>query len=200
MSKQQKCAVFLAMAAAIVVAFGVPSLARAVGPVPPRGGPPVSAPTSPTPSAEPTPSIEPTPTPEDTRPVAPSFVPKKGRAIWVDRTHQRVSLYVDGRRIDVFPCSTARTLPRNGTYRVYAHTYHSYSIDRTMGFYYFSVFTIGPHGSRIGFHSLPTWVRNGKPVAPLGRPVSHGCVRCPPAKAKFIYGWATKKTVIVVRS
>jgi lipoprotein-anchoring transpeptidase ErfK/SrfK len=200
MSQQQKCAVFLAMAAVIVVVFAVPSLARAVGPTVPRGGALVGGSTSSTAAVEPTSSVEPTPTPEDTRPVAPSFVPKKGRAIWVDRKHQRVSLYVDGRRVDVFPCSTARTLPRNGTYRVYAHTYHSYSIDGTMSFYYFSVFTRGPHGNRIGFHSLPTWVRNGKPVAPLGRPVSHGCVRCPPAKAKFIYGWATKSTVIVVRS
>jgi lipoprotein-anchoring transpeptidase ErfK/SrfK len=41
--------------------------------------------------------------------------------------------------------------------------------------------------------------RHGHKIAPLGKPVSHGCVRVPYKKAKFIYHWIKKKTPIVVR-
>jgi len=41
--------------------------------------------------------------------------------------------------------------------------------------------------------------RWGREIAPVGKPVSHGCVRCPKKKAKFLYRWITKKTPIIVR-
>jgi lipoprotein-anchoring transpeptidase ErfK/SrfK len=40
---------------------------------------------------------------------------------------------------------------------------------------------------------------HGHQIAPLGKPVSHGCVRVPYKKAKFIYRWIRKSTPIVVR-
>lgn len=165
--------------------------------------PPTTVATPPTPPATATPPATTTPAPKpkpkvDTRPKAPKFVPKKGKAIYLDRRHQWVYLYVNGRQIDKFRCSTSRTLPRRGTYHIYRKRRQSWSFSFSVTFYYQSIFTVGPHGNNIAFHSVPV-NHSGHQIAPLGRPVSHGCVRVDHKKAKFIYFWATKKTPIIVR-
>jgi len=149
------------------------------------------APTTPTPPP-------PKPKPVDKRPKAPRFMPKKGKAIYIDRKHQRVYLYVNGRQIDKFKCSTSRTLPRRGTYHMKFKRPGSSSFNGAVTFRYQVVFAVGPHGHNIAFHSIPV-NGAGHEIAPVGHPVSHGCVRVPFKKAKFIYYWITKKTPIVVR-
>jgi len=154
-----------------------------------------------TPPATNTPPATTTPAPKpkvDKRPKAPKFVPKKGKAIYLDRKHQWVYLYVNGRQIDKFRCSTSSTLPRRGRYHIYGKRRQSWSFNFAVTFYYQSIFTVGPHGNNIAFHSVPV-NRAGHEIAPLGKPVSHGCVRVKYKKAKFIYFWATKKTPIIVR-
>jgi lipoprotein-anchoring transpeptidase ErfK/SrfK len=150
-----------------------------------------SVPTSSTPTT-------PTPKPVDKRPKAPKFVPHRGKAIYIDRKHQRVYLYVNGRQIDKFKCSTSTTLPRRGTYHMKRKRRQSWSFNGAVTFYYQVIFTVGPHGHNIAFHSIPV-NSSGHEIAPVGEPVSHGCVRVPYKKAKFIYYWITKKTPIVVR-
>jgi lipoprotein-anchoring transpeptidase ErfK/SrfK len=60
------------------------------------------------------------------------------------------------------------------------------------------IFTVGPHGHNIAFHSIPV-NSSGHEIAPVGQPVSHGCVRLTKKKAKFLYYGINKKTPIVVR-
>jgi hypothetical protein len=144
-------------------------------------------------------SITPTPTPAppvDKRPIAPSFVPKRGKAIFLNRAKQRIYLYDNGRQIDTFLCSTSHTLPRRGTY--YYKFKRPASSSGSVTFKWQTVFTKGPHGGNIGFHTIPV-NRSGHEIAPVGKPVSHGCVRCPKKKAYFLYKWITKKTPIIVR-
>jgi lipoprotein-anchoring transpeptidase ErfK/SrfK len=149
-------------------------------------------------SAETTPpAVTPAPPPPiDRRPIAPKFVPKKGKAIYLNRAKQRIYLYVDGRQIDTFLCSTSRTLPRRGTY--YYKFKRPASSSGSVTFRWQTVFTKGPHGGNIGFHTVPVNSR-GHEIAPVGKPVSHGCVRCPKKKALFLYRWISKKTPIIVR-
>jgi len=138
----------------------------------------------------------PPPAPIDKRPIAPKFVPKKGKAIYLNRAKQRIYLYVNGRQIDTFLCSTSRSLPRRGTY--YYQFKRPASSSGSVTFRWQTVFTQGPHGGNIGFHTIPV-NRSGHEIAPVGKPVSHGCVRCPKKKAHFLYHWITKKTPIIVR-
>jgi hypothetical protein len=152
-------------------------------------------------SLEDTPSVTPTPTPPpaapvDKRPIAPSFVPKRGKAIFLNRAKQRIYLYENGRQIDTFLCSTSRTLPRRGKY--YYKFKRPASSAGSVTFRWQTVFTKGPHGGNIGFHTIPVNGR-GHEIAPVGKPVSHGCVRCPKKKAYFLYRWITKRTPIIVR-
>ena len=148
-------------------------------------------------SSESTPTTVTAPPPKvDRRPIAPYFVPKKGKAIYLNRKKQRIYLYVNGRQIDTFLCSTSRTLPRRGRY--YYKFKRPASSSGSVTFKWQTVFTKGPHGGNIGFHTIPV-NRWGREIAPVGKPVSHGCVRCPKKKAKFLYRWITKKTPIIVR-
>jgi len=143
-------------------------------------------------------TVTPPPPPVDKRPIAPKFVPKKGKAVYLNRAKQRIYLYVDGRQIDTFLCSTSRTLPRRGTYYYKFKRPASMSFNGAVSFKWQTVFTRGPHGGNIGFHTIPVNSR-GHEIAPVGKPVSHGCVRCPKKKALFLYRWITKKTPIIVR-
>ncbi|HEX9094170.1 MAG TPA: L,D-transpeptidase [Coriobacteriia bacterium] len=145
-------------------------------------------------STIPTPTVEASPTAPV--PNAPSFVPRTGKAVYIDRKRQRVYFYLDGRQIDSSLCSTSRTLPRRGTYYVYKQR-PAGSLG-SVRYYWQSVFTVGPHGNNIAFHSIPV-NRSGRIIAPVGKPVSHGCVRLPLAKAKWLYRWITRKTPVIVR-
>ena len=175
---------------AVAVAGTEPS-----GSVVPSSTPDSSTPTTSTPTTS---TPKPKPKPVDKRPKAPKFVPHKGKAVYIDRKHQRVYLYVDGRQIDKFKCSTSSTLPRRGTYHMKRKRMQSWSFSGAVTFYYQVIFTVGPHGHNIAFHSIPV-DSSGHEIAPVGSPVSHGCVRLPFKKAKFLYYWINKKTPIVVR-
>jgi lipoprotein-anchoring transpeptidase ErfK/SrfK len=74
----------------------------------------------------------------------------------------------------------------------------SWSFNGAVTFYYQVIFTVGPQGHNIAFHSIPV-DSAGHEIAPVGQPVSHGCVRLKYKNAKFLYKWITKKTPIVVR-
>lgn len=155
-----------------------------------------STPTTSTPTTS-TPTT-PTPKPVDKRPKAPKFVPHKGKAIYIDRKHQRVYFYVDGRQIKKTKCSTSRTLPRRGTYHMKWKRRASSSFNGAVTFQWQVMFTKGPHGHNIAFHSIPV-NSAGHEIAPVGQPVSHGCVRLPYKVAKWLYKWINKKVPIVVR-
>jgi len=187
-----------AIALAALAGPGVSAASAATGTAP---GASVLA-SSTTESSTPTTSTPTTPTPapkkKDKRPWAPKFVSRNGKAIYIDRRHQRVYLYVKGRQIDKFKCSTSTTLPHRGKYYLIRKRKQSWSFNGVVTFYWQVIFTVGPHGHNIAFHSVPV-DGSGHEIAPVGSPVSHGCVRVPYKKAKFIYFWINKKTPIYVR-
>ena len=152
--------------------------------------------TPPPPAPKPKPKPKPKPTIKLKR--APSFMPKKGKAIYLDRRHQRVYLIRNGYIIDSFLCSTSRTLPQRGTFHVLMQRKASRSFNGKVRFFWQTVFLKSKRGNNIAFHSIPINSR-GREIAPVGKPVSHGCVRVKLAKAKFIYHWIDKRTPIVVR-
>jgi lipoprotein-anchoring transpeptidase ErfK/SrfK len=160
--------------------------------------PTTSTPTTSTPTTSTPTTSTPKPKKVDNRPKAPKFITKKGKAVYIDRRHQRVYFYMDGRQIDKCKCSTSGTLPRRGTYHVKRKRKQSWSFSGSVTFYYQVIFAVGPHGHNIAFHSIPV-TSSGHEIAPVGQPVSHGCVRLPYKKAKWLYYWITKKTPIVVR-
>jgi lipoprotein-anchoring transpeptidase ErfK/SrfK len=184
----------IGLALATSFAVSTPAIAPAAAD---RGAQAATFSTSASDSVPPTVTAPP-PVPLDTRPKAPSFVTKTGKAIYLDRRRQRIYVYLNGRQIDTFLCATSSTLPRRGKYRIYRKRPQSMSFNGAVTFRYQSIFTVGPHGNNIAFHSIPV-NRAGHEIAPLGRPVSHGCVRVKLAKAKFIYYWATRTTPIYVR-
>ena len=168
---------------------------EASGSVPPTSTADTSTATTSTPTTS---TPKPKPKPVDKRPIAPKFVPRKGKAIYIDRAHQRVYFYLNGRQIDKTKCSTSRSLPRRGTFHMTRKRKQSWSLDGSTTFFWQVIFAVGPGGHNIAFHSIPV-NSAGHEIAPVGQPVSHGCVRLPYKKAKWLYGWITKKTPIIVR-
>jgi lipoprotein-anchoring transpeptidase ErfK/SrfK len=162
--------------------------------------PTTSTPATSTPTTSTPTTVTPKPKPKkvDKRPKAPKFVPHKGKAVYIDRKHQKVYLYVDGRQIARWRCSTSRTLPRRGKYHMTRKRKQSWSFNGAVTFYWQVIFTVGPHGHNIAFHSIPV-NHSGHEIAPVGKPVSHGCVRLKYKNAKYLYKWINKKTPIVVR-
>jgi len=153
-------------------------------------------PPPPAPKLKPKPKAKPKPRIKLKR--APSFMPKKGKAIYLDRRHQRVYLIRNGYIIDSFLCSTSRALPQRGTFHVLMQRKASRSFNGKVRFFWQTVFLKSKRGNNIAFHSIPINSR-GHEIAPVGKPVSHGCVRVKLKKAKFIYYWIDKRTPIMVR-
>jgi lipoprotein-anchoring transpeptidase ErfK/SrfK len=86
-----------------------------------------------------------------------------------------------------------------GTYDVTRRARHAVGIEDSGTMEYFVVFTAGPTGAAIGFHSIP--VKNGKPLqtaAQLGTPRSHGCIRQRTADAIALWHYAPLGTKVVV--
>ena len=187
------------LSAIFALSLGTPATATTAPAVSPAGAsstvgsstPATSTPTTSTPTTS-------APKPVDKRPKAPKFVPQKGKAVYLDRKHQRVYLYEDGRQIKKWKCSTSRTLPRRGKYHMTRKRKQSWSFNGAVTFYWQVIFTVGPHGHNIAFHSIPV-NHSGREIAPVGKPVSHGCVRLKYKNAKFLYKWINKKVPIVVR-
>jgi L,D-transpeptidase catalytic domain len=86
-----------------------------------------------------------------------------------------------------------------GSYAVTQRERHAIGIDDSGAMQYFVVFTAGPTGAAIGFHSIP--VKNGQPVqtkAQLGTPMSHGCIRQATPDAIALWSFAPVGTKVVV--
>lgn len=133
-----------------------------------------------------------------TAPLMRSIQPRGERTAVVDRSEQEVVLFDEsGHEVAAFICSTGVYYPLPGTYSVFGRKASSYSPDDGSRFYNFTMFEKSHRGVAIGFHSVPI-DRNGKSVGGLGRPVSHGCVRVTPERARFLYSWATDGTRVVV--
>lgn len=86
-----------------------------------------------------------------------------------------------------------------GTYAVTRRQRHAIGIEDSGTMQYFVVFTAGPTGAAIGFHSIP--VKNGRPVqtvSELGTPESHGCIRQKTPDAIALWDYAPLGTKVVV--
>ncbi len=86
-----------------------------------------------------------------------------------------------------------------GTYAVTGRQRHAIGIDDSGTMQYFVVFTAGPTGAAIGFHSIP--VKDGQPLqtkAELGTPTSHGCIRQTTPDAIALWHFAPIDTKVVV--
>jgi lipoprotein-anchoring transpeptidase ErfK/SrfK len=154
--------------------------------------------TPPAPATTPTPAVTPAPT---TKPAIKPLRPAPGvKTIVVEKKAQRVTLYkANGTGVDTFRCSSGLLYPRIGKYKVYGRRKQSWSLYDNSTFFYFVMFVKSDKGNNIGFHSVPQ-LPNGKLVpGKLGKPVSHGCVRLEKSKAKFVYGWASDGTRVIVK-
>jgi hypothetical protein len=88
-----------------------------------------------------------------------------------------------------------------GTYAIERRERHAIGIDNSGTMRYFDVFTAGPTGAAIGFHSIP--VKDGhlvQTMAELGTPQSHGCIRQWMPDAIALWKFAPMGTKVVVVS
>jgi hypothetical protein len=86
-----------------------------------------------------------------------------------------------------------------GEYAVTQRERHAIGIDDSGTMEYFVVFTAGPTGAAIGFHSIP--VKDGhlvQTVSQLGTPQSHGCIRQWKPDAIALWKFAPTGTKVVV--
>jgi lipoprotein-anchoring transpeptidase ErfK/SrfK len=156
------------------------------------------------PSAPPAPATTPTPAVTPAPATAPAIKPLRPapgvKTIVVEKKAQRVTLYkANGTGVDTFRCSSGVLYPRIGKYKVYGRRKQSWSLYDNSTFFYFVMFVKSDKGNNIGFHSVPQ-LPNGRLVpGKLGKPVSHGCVRLEKSKAKFVYGWASNGTRVIVK-
>ena len=127
-----------------------------------------------------------------------------GRRVVIHSDQQQVWLVeADGRVSDTFLMSgrrirTASGYDQPGVFRVYSKSLTMRYCDGTCGTAQYMV-RYQRTRSSVGSHSLP--VERGKVVQgvqDLGWPLSHGCTRLDPAKAKSLYRWAPYGTVVVV--
>ncbi len=148
------------------------------------------------------------PPPTDPAPVT-ANCPATGHAAVVDRDAQRAWLCDEGLQTQVFPITSAITMPDPATYEVYAKDMNTTS---TFGGHFsrmthFVAFTRGERtGARIAFHSVPT-LNSGEYVQPLDsvgelarRGESSGCIRVLPDDAVAIWDWLSVGDTVVVIS
>ncbi len=148
------------------------------------------------------------PPPTDPAPVSASC-PPTGHAAVVDREAQRAWLCDGGLQTQVFPITSAISMPDPATYEVYAKDMNTTS---TFGGHFsrmthFVAFTHGERtGARIAFHSVPT-LNSGEYVQPLDsvgelarRGESSGCIRVLPDDAVTIWDWLSVGDMVVVVS
>ena len=112
--------------------------------------------------------------------------------VWLVGAHDAVqrTYLVSGSRTDNL---------QPGTYAITRRERHAIGIDESGTMEYFDVFTAGPTGAAIGFHSIP--VKDGKPLqtrAQLGTPQSHGCIRQATPDAIALWDFAPNGTKVVV--
>ncbi len=127
-----------------------------------------------------------------------------GRRVVIQSDQQQVWLVEsDGRVSDTFLMSgrrirTASGYDQPGVFRVYSKSLTMHYCEGTCGTANYMV-RYQRTTSSVGTHSLP--VEHGKVVQgvqDLGWPLSHGCTRLDPAKAKALYRWAPYGTIVIV--
>jgi lipoprotein-anchoring transpeptidase ErfK/SrfK len=97
----------------------------------------------------------------------------------VDKSAQRMYVYVDGYLEHVWPVSTAR-----GGYSTPTGSYHPTSLDR---FHRSSRYHNSPMPHSIFFRGGYA-IHGSYDTGRLGRPASHGCIRLHPEHASELYG------------
>lgn len=131
-----------------------------------------------------------------------AFVNTKGYSsktkylIWVSHYTQQVTIYKGSKgkwkQIRTFACSTgnAETRSPRGVFKIsYKEKgwFYTYTKELYVTHYY----------KRNSFHTRPLW-NNGTVQDPtIGKPASHGCVRCYNQDAKYIYDKMPKGTTVV---
>lgn len=113
---------------------------------------------------------------------------------------QRVWLVgADGRVVRTYLVSGSRTDNLEpGRFEVYSTSRHAVGVDDSGTMQFMVRFAHGPKAA-IGFHDIP--VREGRlvqPVAALGTPQSHGCIRQRRADARALWSFAHVGTTVVV--
>lgn len=124
-----------------------------------------------------------------------------GRRVVFSQHLQRVWLVgSDDQVVRTYLVSGSRTDNlQPGTYAIERRERHATGIDDSGTMEYFDVFTAGPTGAAIGFHSVP--VKDGHLVqtaAQLGTPQSHGCIRQWKPDAIALWRFAPLGTEVVV--
>lgn len=127
----------------------------------------------------------------------------EGRRIVYQKSAMHVWVVdADGTVLRDYPVTGRPDRPRPGTYRVYSKS--PASVSATAPRVTFRWMVRFAHGTtaRIGFHDIPRWASNGRPIqaeADLGDPIGRGgCVRQSSANARWLYEWAAVGTAVVV--
>lgn len=118
---------------------------------------------------------------------------RKGRWIEVIIAEQRLVAWENGRAVMTTPVSTGTryTPTPRGTFRIYRKYVRQhmrgqdYSLPNVPYVMYFKQGGYAIHGTY--------WHAN------FGRPASHGCVNLPTSAAAWLYRWAPRGTVVVIR-
>jgi hypothetical protein len=107
----------------------------------------------------------------------------------------------DGTVARDYPVTGRPGWPRPATYHVFSKALAAASPRYHVTFDWMLRFAHG-NDLNIGFHDIPRVMGTGVPIqeaADLGAPIGHGgCVRQRTVDAKWLYGWATVGTTVVV--
>ena len=106
--------------------------------------------------------------------------PEQGRiTIQIDKSTQRMTVYVDGEKRHVFKVSTGKSghATPSGTFRVLVMKEMHYSRK----------YDNAPMPNSLFFTSRGHAIHATNAVRNLGRPASHGCIRLAPENAKLLY-------------
>jgi len=124
----------------------------------------------------------------------------EGRRIVYSQSSMHIWLVeADGTVAREYPIIGRRGLPKPGAYAVYSKSEQSVSPKYGLTFNWMVRFAYGKE-LRIGFHDIP--VKDGVPISDetqMGLPLGMGgCVRQTAENAKYLYGWASVGTPVVV--
>ncbi len=116
--------------------------------------------------------------------------------IWISHYTQQVSIFTgkkgNWKLIRTFLCATG-TAQRHSPRGVFKISY------KEKGWYYTStkVLYVTHYSGRNSFHTRPLWNSGAVQDATIGKPASHGCVRCYNSDAKYVYDKMPKGTTVV---
>ena len=123
------------------------------------------------------------------------------RIVYRESTMHLWVVGADGAVLRDYPVTGRPGWPRPGTYHVFAKDTATASPTYGVTFRWMVRFAHG-HALDIGFHDIPRWIGSGRPIQSerdLGAPIGHGgCVRQTTAQARWLFGWASIGTTVVV--